>query len=319
MYMTMTYPSVPLPITNRTSLPPSSRRSLRSSADVMRALSVGVMAAGLLLTGCRSTPASRAADAAPVDALGTEPAHAGLAPAAPASAWTSSAARNEVPVAAAPTTVPTATTAATAARPAHPMPLPKDFMDGYYLRTCGLCGVLLGVKGEALDLRHEGRELRVCSETCRGELERDAAVALAKIDAALMTDQRPYYPLKTSLISGAPLGAAPLDFVWGNRRFRVCDASERAQVLADPVKSIRALDRAVISVQTPTYGMPEKCPVQGDILPTDRKIDFVVANRMIRVCCGRCVRIVKARPYQYLGMIEYANRAAVEAAPPDGE
>ena len=84
--------------------------------------------------------------------------------------------------------------------------------------------------------------------------------------------------------------------------------NERVEILADPARFVRLLNQAVITTQTPTYGMPDKCPVQGDILPSDDPIDIVVANRMIRVCCGRCARVVRARPYQYLGMVEYANR-----------
>ncbi len=32
-------------------------------------------------------------------------------------------------------------------------------------------------------------------------------------------------------------------------------------------------------MQAPTYGTPDRCPVQGDILDSDEPIDFVVANR----------------------------------------
>lgn len=185
-----------------------------------------------------------------------------------------------------------------------------EAMDGYYLRTCAVCTGLLGARGEAIGLRHQGRSLRVCCKDCRESFEHDPDIFLAKADAVMIADQLPYYPLRTSLIDNRALGAQPLDFIWGNRLFRAVDAADREQILADPAAAICRLDRAVIVAQTPTYGMPEKCPVQGDILPTDRKVDVVVANRMVRVCCGRCARLVRARPYQYLGMIEYANREA---------
>ena len=208
-----------------------------------------------------------------------------------------------------PTSAPgeSASAGVSAASNAEPV---AEFMDAYYLRTCAICDALLGAKGEARDCVHEGRGLRMCSQKCLDELARSPRSAVQRVDAAMIADQLPYYPLKVSLVNGRPLGEKPVDFIWGNRLFRAIDAAEQQVILRDPVAYIRKLDRKVIDAQTPNYGMPEKCPVQGDILPTDHKIDLVVANRMIRVCCGRCVHVVRARPYQYLTMVEYANRAA---------
>jgi hypothetical protein len=186
----------------------------------------------------------------------------------------------------------------------------SDSADAYYLRTCAVCRAALGSKGEALDRRYRDRALRFCTSHCCDVFERDKDAGLARLDAEMIADQIPFYPLKVSLIDGRPLGEKPLDFIWGNRLFRAVDAAERDRILADPAEAMRRLDRAVIMAQRPGYGMPDKCPVQGDILPTDRIIDLVVANRMVRVCCIRCARVVRARPYQYLSMVEYANREA---------
>lgn len=182
--------------------------------------------------------------------------------------------------------------------------------DAYYLSTCPLCGTLLGAAGDAQEFTHAERHLRVCSPKCAQEFHTDPVGGLTRIDAVLIADQLPHYPLKTSLFDDHALPSQPMDFVWGNRLFRLADARERDRVLADPDAAFKRLDRAVIKAQRETYGMPNKCPVQGDILPNEQRIDIVVANRMIRVCCGRCVRVVKARPYQYLAMVEYANREA---------
>lgn len=181
-------------------------------------------------------------------------------------------------------------------------------MDSYYLGTCAVCGGMLGAKGESPELSHEGRSLRVCCDACAQAFNRAPAANIERIDAAMILDQRPHYPLTVSLVSGYPLGPSPKDFIWGNRLLRASDGAERGLILDDPVRYVRLLDLAVIAAQSPTYGMPDKCPVQGDILPTDEPFDIVVANRMIRVCCGRCARVLQARPYQYLGMVDYANR-----------
>ena len=183
-----------------------------------------------------------------------------------------------------------------------------DFMDRYPMSRCPLCDAYLGSRGEAVEIVDSGRQIRLCCDSCRLAFERDPSHALARIDAVLIADQMPYYPLKMSLLDARPLPERPIDFVWGNRLFRAVDASDRDRILADPVAAIRRLDQAVVEAQQPIYGMPDKCPVQGDILPNEARIDIVVANRMIRVCCGRCVKVVKARPYQYLAMVEFANR-----------
>ncbi|MCC6428280.1 MAG: hypothetical protein IT435_15850 [Phycisphaerales bacterium] len=185
---------------------------------------------------------------------------------------------------------------------------PAASMDSYYLSTCAVCGGMLGTKGESPELIQEGRRLRVCCDACAQAFNRAPAANIERIDAVMILDQRPHYPLKVSLVSGDPLGPNPEDFIWGNRLFRASGWAERDLILDDPVRYVRLLDQAVIAAQSPTYGMPDKCPVQGDILPTDEPFDIVVANRMIRVCCGRCARVVQARPYQYLGMVDYANR-----------
>ncbi len=181
-------------------------------------------------------------------------------------------------------------------------------IDTYYLSTCAQCGGLLGAKGDSPEVVYNARSFRVCSLPCQEAFMRSPVATCERVDTAMIADQSPYYPLAVSLVSGRSLGEPPVEIIWGNRLFRAVDVAERDEILADPAHFVRLLNQAVITVQSPTYGMPDKCPVQGDILPSDDPIDIVVANRMIRVCCGRCARVVRARPYQYLGMVEYANR-----------
>lgn len=188
-----------------------------------------------------------------------------------------------------------------------------DAMDRFYLNRCPLCGSLLGSKGEAIEVEHEGRQLRFCCRGCAGRFLNDPAAALVAVDGILIADQRPYYPAGTSLIDGRPIGADPIAFIWGNRLFLAVDERDRAAILANPSAAVRVLNQRVIEHQRPFYGMPDKCPVQGDILPNEARIDIVVANRMIRVCCSRCASVVRARPYQYLAMVEYANREAARS------
>ncbi len=201
---------------------------------------------------------------------------------------------------------PVAATRGAATQPA------RAAIDQYYLSTCAVCEGTLGAKGEAPESVHEDRHLRFCTPACADRFHADRDAVLACLDRRLIEDQRAWYPTSRSLIDGRSLGDQPVDFILGNRLFRAADERDKSSILADPAAAVRALDRAVVEAQRPIYGMPDKCPVQGDILENEARIDVVVANRMIRVCCERCVRVVKSRPYQYLAMVEYSNREARE-------
>ena len=181
--------------------------------------------------------------------------------------------------------------------------------DAYYLDICAVCSGRLGGKGDAIPRRFDGREVRFCQRACEETFQRDAAAGMTALNALLTEDQLPYYPLSTSVVSGKALGDRPVDVFWGNRLVRLADAGEKRAFLAQPERFIDILDAACIVRQQPNYAFP-KCPVQGDILPGDDVELLVVANRMVRVCCHRCVNSVRSRPGQYLTIIDYANRRA---------
>lgn len=185
--------------------------------------------------------------------------------------------------------------------------------DSYYLSTCALCDRPLGHVRPAIDTMVGDRSLRFCGSECESKFRADPGVGTAHIDAVMTRDQGPHYPLATSVVSGKPLGTAPVDVVWCNRLVRLAEAPEQTVFLREPDRFVGLLDAEVIRAQSPTYGMPTRCPVQGDILASDTPIDFVVANRMVRVCCPRCVRVVKNRPYQFLALVDFANKEASAA------
>ncbi len=188
--------------------------------------------------------------------------------------------------------------------------------DAYYLSQCVICKSLLGSKGDTSEVHEQHRTVRLCSPVCAASFRNDTAEGWLRVDRALIADQTPHYPLRTSIVSNAPLTPQAIDVICENRLFRVNTPAERDAILRDPRAYFHALDRAVIEMQRPTYGMPTKCPVQGDILDGDTPIDLVVANRMIRVCCSDCARTVRAHPSQYLALVDYANRHPAPSAPP---
>ena len=127
-----------------------------------------------------------------------------------------------------------------------------DFMDRFPMSRCPLCDSYLGSRGEAVEIVHSGRQIRLCCDSCRLAFERDPSQALARVDSVLIADQMPHYPLKTSLFDARPLPERPIDFIWDNRLFRAVDAPDRDRILANPVTAIRRLDQAVIEAQRPT-------------------------------------------------------------------
>jgi squalene-hopene/tetraprenyl-beta-curcumene cyclase len=160
--------------------------------------------------------------------------------------------------------------------------------DPYYLSTCAVCAQKLGMKGDTIDRLYDSRELCFCTDECRASFEADPPASTTRIDQVMIKDQLPHYPPGPSIVSGAALAEKPVDVIWNNRLFRLASDAERTVLLKDPERHLKALNESVIKAQTDGYGMT-KCPVQGDFLVGDEIEITVVANRMIRLCCKKCV------------------------------
>lgn len=186
--------------------------------------------------------------------------------------------------------------------------------DGYYLTTCARCNSLLGTTGEVTTTIYDGREVLFCGEPCRAAFERDLAGGLRRLDQVMIADQRPIYPVTTSIISGRVLPDEPTDFIWNNRLVRVCDPGEQAAFLRDPPSAMRTLDRAVVEHRLPHYDIA-KCLVQGIELDADATVDVVVANRLFRVCCGDCAARVRKTPRARTAIVDYAWTRATHGEP----
>ncbi len=187
---------------------------------------------------------------------------------------------------------------------------PLGMTEAYALEVCARCEARLGTRGESLAWTVNGRELRVCGPACLDAAKANSDASFAHADALMVADQRPWYPIETSIVSGRSLGSEALDVIVGNRLFRLAASEEYEVLLRDLPRWWRTLDDEVVARQSAGYPLPTKCPVQGDILDSDVPRDVVVANRMIRVCCERCARMVRARPTLYLGIVECATRQA---------
>lgn len=181
--------------------------------------------------------------------------------------------------------------------------------DPYPLSTCPITGKELGTMGDPVLKLYEGREIRFCCPRCPEKFEKDLAANLARIDEKIIKDQGPFYPLKTSVVTGKDLPAKPYEFVYGNRLVRVGAEAEKAEFLKDPTKHLAALNKAVVDEQGKDYAL-KSCPVSKEELGGDmgKPVDLVVAGRLVRLCCKDCKKDVEEDPAKIIAMVDAARK-----------
>src|SRR5689334_25425462 len=86
-----------------------------------------------------------------------------------------------------------------------------------------------------------------------------------KVDEAVIAQQKPTYPLKTSPVSDKPLEANAYDFVYGTRLVRLASREEAAEFEKNPAPAMAKVDKALIDSQLASYTL-KKCPVSGEAL-----------------------------------------------------
>jgi len=192
--------------------------------------------------------------------------------------------------------------------------------DVYTLTTCPVSGQELGAMGSPVIRTYEGREFRFCCGGCPAKFEADPNKYTQKVDAAIIEQQREFYPLATCVVSGEKLGemGEAVDYVYRNRLVRFCCKDCIKEFEKDPAKYIGKLNQAVIDKQKASYPL-STCPVSGDKLGGDmgEPIDYVVANRLIRLCCKGCIKDFQKDPAKYLSMLDKGQAAtSTEKADP---
>ncbi|MBS0189025.1 MAG: hypothetical protein JSS51_13235 [Planctomycetes bacterium] len=187
----------------------------------------------------------------------------------------------------------------------------KRVGDPYPLTTCPITGEKLGSMGEPVVKLYEGREVRFCCKSCPPKFEKDLAKSLETLDAAIIKDQGPIYPLTTSVVTGKDLPATPskpYDFVYGNRLIRLGAESEKADFLKDPKKYLAKLDDAAIAAQDKDYPL-KTCPVsKEDLGGMGEPVNVVVAGRLVRLCCNGCKKDLMKDPLKYIASVDAAKK-----------
>lgn len=151
-------------------------------------------------------------------------------------------------------------------------------------------------------IHHDGRELRFASQASADRFEADPPVYLPAIDAAMIEDQAPRYPLATCLVSGESLHemGKPVDFIYNNRLVRFCCKHCKGDFLKDAARLIARLDAAAIEKQKPQY-TATTCPVSGEKLgEMGKPADRIVGDRLVRLCCAHCESRLRADAPKYM-------------------
>ncbi|MBL8886474.1 MAG: hypothetical protein JNK16_07425 [Phycisphaerales bacterium] len=187
---------------------------------------------------------------------------------------------------------------------------PKTVGDPYPLSTCPISGGKLGSMGDPVVKNYDGREVRFCCNSCPPKFEKDQAKSMAKLDEAIIKDQLPLYPTDTSVVSGKKLPEKPIDWDYNNRLIRLADEVEKADFQKDPAKRLATLDKATVLKQSTDYPL-KTCPVSKEELGgMGEAKDFVIAGRLIRLCCSDCEKDVRKNPSKFIAMIDAARKGA---------
>ncbi|MBM4102052.1 MAG: hypothetical protein FJ256_07310, partial [Phycisphaerae bacterium] len=119
-----------------------------------------------------------------------------------------------------------------------------------------------------------GREIRFCCPNCVDTFKKDRAKILETVDAAIIAQQMPLYPMTNCVVMRDEEIAAPdapdvgdvKNIVVLNKLVRLCCPGCIKKIRRDPMKYLTAIDSAVIEKQKGSYSL-KNCPVSGEPLP----------------------------------------------------
>ena len=194
--------------------------------------------------------------------------------------------------------------------------------DAYPLATCPVSGNPLGanpvvvVLSETPRTSDKGREVRFCCNGCRATFEKDLKTTLPELDKKIIKAQMPYFPTGNCVVMTSEPMAAPdspaamtdgQNIVVGNRLYRFCCKACVRKFKKNQKKYDDMLVERIIEQQSKSYPL-EVCVISGRAYgPNPNQI--VVANRMVRTCCGGCSNKVKENPAQYIAMLDKAEKS----------
>lgn len=180
--------------------------------------------------------------------------------------------------------------------------------EAYPLGVCAVTGNPLGENPVVVVLtdmpREElnGREVRFCCGGCKTKFEADPVASNSKLDEMIIADQLTVYPVGSCLVMEdesmkdprGPEARRDKNVVIGNRLYRVCCKSCIRRLKRNPGEYQTALDDRIKKQQSAKYPL-KVCVVTGRPYG-ENPFEVVVANRLVRTCCGGCAAGVQKNP-----------------------
>ncbi|MEE2681809.1 MAG: hypothetical protein VX641_05495 [Planctomycetota bacterium] len=156
----------------------------------------------------------------------------------------------------------------------------------------------------------EGREVRFCCGGCKTAFEADPAAGNRKLDDMIIADQLPLYPAGNCIVMEDEVMTDPTGpdamkdqhLVLGNRLYRLCCKSCVRRVKRTPDKYQKVLDDRIIAAQSKNYPLTV-CVISGRPYG-EKPFEVVVANRLVRTCCGGCAERVRGNPAEAIKKLE---------------
>jgi hypothetical protein len=180
----------------------------------------------------------------------------------------------------------------------------------YLLDVCPITGKKLDSMGSEVVEIIDSREVRFCCAGCPPKFKEDKAANFKKIDALMIAQQLPYYPMDTCVVSGNALDlkGGSIDFIYGNRLFRTCCNDCKAEFLENPTDYVGDLDDAIIKAQLKTYPLTYCIIGRGPLDGMGGPDHMIVGNRLVELCCGGCRAKVLKDPLAVLAEINEAKK-----------
>lgn len=116
------------------------------------------------------------------------------------------------------------------------------------------------------------------------------------------------YPLKTCPVSGKELGSKgePVSLVQDGREVKLCCAGCEKPFKNDAAAMMKKIDAQIIAEQGATYPL-ETCVVSGKKLgEMGKPVDQLVGNRLVKLCCGGCVKPLQQDTAKHLAKLDEA-------------
>ena len=170
----------------------------------------------------------------------------------------------------------------------------------YPLAKCVVCDKPLPMPPvQIFDYVKNARLFRLDAEGCKAAIDANPAPHIKKIDDAVIVAQKTTYPLKVSPISGKPIDASAVDYVWGTRLVRLAATDEVPVFQKDPATPMNKIDASIIEAQLATYPLKTCAVCNADLTKATSPVNYVYGVKLVRFCAPACVKTFEGEPAKF--------------------